>query len=106
MSCLFFPSRWSENEIRSSSFPFMLGFPFKIVFAFTSNEVMCAVNGIQLMNFFLDYIDVGSNDSLWEILTGFRVKNGIDTNVKINSVEVVQTGDKNVANYEKFSQLN
>ena len=58
------------------------------------------------MNFPLNIIDIGGNESVWSILTGFRVKNGVDMNVKINAVETIRTGDKYASNFEALSQLN
>lgn len=57
------------------------------------------------MNFPLDVIDIGSAESLWSILTGFRVKNGVEVNVKIHAVDYISNGDKNANNFEAFSQI-
>lgn len=51
-------------------------------------------------------IDIGSNESVWSVLTGCRVKNGVDMSVKIIAVETIRTGDKNANGFEALSQLN
>jgi hypothetical protein len=85
--------------------PLYPGQPFKIAFAFNSNAVRVAVNGSGLMEFPLSSIEMEENESLWSNLTGFRVKNGVDTNVQINSVEHIQMSDKNCSDFESYCVL-
>lgn len=58
------------------------------------------------MSFPLNCIELNANDEdLWEIITGIRVKNGIDANVKITEINFIQTGDRNLNKLDEFSTL-
>ncbi|KAG5672860.1 hypothetical protein PVAND_002949 [Polypedilum vanderplanki] len=96
---------WSDNEIRSDHMPIYIGQPFKVGFAFTNSQVKVAVNGSHLMDFPLSAIEMEENESLWSNLTGFRVKNGADMNVQINSVEHIQMNNENCNDFESYCIL-
>lgn len=58
------------------------------------------------MDYPLDFIELDSNDeTLWEILTGIRIKNGVDSTVKITEVDFIQTGNENLNNLDEISEL-
>lgn len=54
--------------------------------AFTDNDFKVAVNGTHLTSFPLHNIDLEEGQNLWEILTGFQIKSGLDLNVKVSRV--------------------
>lgn len=85
--------------------PLVPGAPFKIGFAFTDSEIKVAVNGAYLMEFPLSSIEIDENESLWDNLTGFRVKNGVDINAQIYAVEHIQMSDKNCSDFESYCVL-
>lgn len=58
------------------------------------------------MSFGLDNIDLEDGESLWEILTGFQIKVGMDLKVKLAYVEHIQSGDKNCGGFEIYSNMN
>ena len=102
---IYFIIRWSDNEIRTSDFPFRLGDKFKIAFAFTEDELKVAVNGSQIIQYPLHHIEMDENENLWVELTGFRVKNGIDMLTKITNVEHIKMNDPHCEDFEEYSAL-
>ncbi|KAL7020331.1 hypothetical protein ACKWTF_011480 [Chironomus riparius] len=82
---------WTDSEDRSESFPFELEKPFKIAFAFTSEQLKIAVNGSKLMDFSLERILLNEDQSIWDVLSGFRIVNREeDTVTTITNVEHIQ----------------
>lgn len=86
-------------------FPFRLGEKFKIAFAFTSTDLKVAVNGDLLINFSLSNIELAEGEDLWEQLTGFRVKNGVDMVTNIESVQHIHMNDENCNDFENYCSL-
>lgn len=58
------------------------------------------------MSFGFDNIDLDDGESLWDILTGFQIKVGMDVKVRLNSTEHIQCGDGNCGGFENFSSMN
>lgn len=89
-----FSESWGDSEVLSSEFPFDVNQQFKMALAFTDNEFKVAVNGGFLMSFPLASIELEEGQSLWEILTGFQIKSGLDLNVKVSRVqhEILNSG--------------
>ncbi|CAG9808527.1 unnamed protein product [Chironomus riparius] len=96
---------WSDNEIRTMDFPFVIGEKFKLAFAFTEHELKVAVNGSQLIQYPLHHIEMDDDENLWAELTGFRVKNGIDMLTKITDVEHIKMNDQNCEDFEEYCAL-
>lgn len=97
---------WSENEDRSAEFPFVLESPFKLAFAFTEEALKVAVNGSSLMEFNYDRISLEEDESLWEVLSGFRIKNRNEENaITINEVKHIQMGGSSCDGFEQHSAL-
>lgn len=96
---------WSDNEIRSDSFPFVMNQNFKIAIAFSDKDLKVAVNGHFLMNFALDHIDLEDDESLWDILTGFHIKAASDMKINISRVEHT-VADRDCDGFENYSNLN
>jgi hypothetical protein len=58
------------------------------------------------MSFGLDNIDLEDGESLWDILTGFQIKVGMDVKVKLAYVEHIKSGDKGCGGFENYSIMN
>lgn len=96
---------WTENEIRSAEFPFEIEKPFKIAFGFTEENLKVAVNGSSLMEFNLDNILVEEDETVWDILSGFRIKNREEeTSTMIVGIEHYRM-DNNCDGFEKHSSM-
>jgi hypothetical protein len=64
-----------------------------------------AVNGAYLTDYPLGNIELEENESIWEVLTGFRVKNGVDMITTIEGVEHIQMSDKDCNGFESYCAL-
>lgn len=96
-----FRESWGEAEEISTEFPFNFNQQFKLSMAFTNIEFKVAVNGAFLMRFPLSNIELEDGQSLWEILTGFQIKTGLDMDVKVSRVQHQILG----SNCDGFEQL-
>lgn len=57
------------------------------------------------MAFSLHNIDLEDGQSLWDILTGFQIKVGLDLEVHITQVEHIQAPGKDCGGFENYSNL-
>lgn len=96
---------WSDAEIHSQGFPFVLNQPFKLAVAFTESDFKVAVNGQHLMRFSLSNIELEDDQSLWDILTGFQIKSGLDLKVQVTQVEHIRASDSDCDGFENYSNL-
>lgn len=99
----FFLHSWGDAETQSAEFPFAINQPFKIGIAICQNEFKIAVNGQKLLSLSYDSIVLEQGQSLWDILTGFKIKTAMDLNVQVTQVEHIQMGDSNCNGFENYS---
>ncbi|CRK90519.1 CLUMA_CG004146, isoform A [Clunio marinus] len=99
-------SSWADAEVQSQIFPFEINKPFKISAAFTDSDLKIATNGQYVMSFSLKQIELGDDQTIWEILTGFQIKAGEDIKIQITQVEHVETEDKDCQGFESCSVPN
>lgn len=58
------------------------------------------------MSFGLNNIELEDGESLWDILTGFQIKVGMDVKVQLTHVEHIKSADKGCGGFENYSNMN
>jgi hypothetical protein len=97
---------WTDQEDRPEEFPFEIDTPFKIAFAFTEEDFKVAVDGFHLMDFDLSRVTSNDGQTIWNMLSGFRITNReADTVTTITSIEHIKLAPT-CEGFEKFCSLN
>ena len=103
---IFLIIRWTNYEHRPEEFPFEVNKPFKIAFAFTEEQFKVAVDGIYFTDFDLSRVSFNNDQTIWNMLSGFRITNReADTVTTITSIEHIKMGSR-CEGFEKFCSMN